>query len=318
MMKFSSNRLASKYCDINAEWWIHPDTNHTWSNYTNCVDFQKLDFHTTTNAMYLIGLFISVLFLSFSLLVFFLYDCLACDRVTVHKNLLSAFWLSSLMWICWIYFVLYDDEVWLNNGIVCRMIHVITTYATLTNYSWMLCEGILLHLLLADHHLNERTLLCLHFIGWVVPALIILPYVIHRLNHENQNCWMDTGNSNWFLGVPVILVIIINFIIMINVLTILRSKLRVPETQPISERSRENTLKQAWAILFLAPILGLNFLPFPFRPEEGSQLEAGYDVMMAVFSGFQGTLVSFVVCFSNSEVIEVIKRRWTQYFIEVA
>ena len=315
MMKFSSSRLALKYCDTDGGWWVHPATNRTWSNYTDCVDFQKLDFHTTLNSVYFTGLFVSLFCLSLSLLIFFSYHCLNSDRVTIHKNLFSSFWLSSFSWICWIYFVLYDLEVWSNNGTLCRVIHVITTYTTLTNYSWMLCEGILLQLLLSDLNLNERTLSCLNFIGWIVPALIIIPYAIHRLRHENKNCWMDTGNSNWILGVPVILVILINIIILVNVLIILRSKLRCTETSPRSERSKENTLKQARAILFLAPILGLNFLPFPFRPEEGSQLEAGYDVMMAIFSGFQGTFVSFVLCFSNSEVINVIERRWNQYFI---
>ena len=155
-MKFSSHRFALKYCDINSGWWVHPVTNRTWSNYTECVDFQKLDFHTTLNSVYFIGLFISLLFLSTSLLIFFSYDCLNSDRVTIHKNLFSSFWFSSLFWICWIYFVLYDPKVWSKNGTLCRMIHVITTYFTLTNYSWMLCEGILLQLLLSNLNLNEH------------------------------------------------------------------------------------------------------------------------------------------------------------------
>ena len=38
-MAFSLDRLASKYCDVEGEWWVHPSTNRTWSNYTECVDF---------------------------------------------------------------------------------------------------------------------------------------------------------------------------------------------------------------------------------------------------------------------------------------
>ena len=32
---------AFKYCTEEGEWWKHPQTNLTWSNYTNCVDFQE-------------------------------------------------------------------------------------------------------------------------------------------------------------------------------------------------------------------------------------------------------------------------------------
>ena len=36
LMKFSSDRLAMKYCDTDGAWWVHPHANRTWSNYTQC------------------------------------------------------------------------------------------------------------------------------------------------------------------------------------------------------------------------------------------------------------------------------------------
>ena len=180
----------------------------------------------------------------------------------------------------------------------------------------MFCEGILLKLLLTVLNLNERDMKGMHFFSWIMPIFIMIPYVIHRLVLEDQNCWMDTGQSNWILGVPVLLVILMNIIILIDVIRILRSKLKDAQNPPQTERAMENAMKQAKAILLLAPILGLNFLPFPIRPEEGSQLEVVYDVLMAVFCGFQGTLVSILVCFSNSEVHAVVKRRWNQYVLK--
>ena len=137
-------------------------------------------------------------------------------------------------------------------------------------------------------------------------------YVLHRLVYEDQNCWMNSGHSNWILGVPVLLVILMNIMILIDVIRILRSKLNGTRNLPRTERAMENAKKQARAILLLAPILGLSFLPFPIRPAEGSQLEVVYDVLMVVFCGFQGTFVSFALCFSNSEVHAVVKRRWNQ------
>ena len=311
--KFSSARLAYKYCDNSGSWWVHPATNRTWSNYTSCVDFPNLEFHTILNSLHFIGLIISLCFLTFSLLIFYLFDCLDSSRVTIHKNLLISLWLNSVLWITWIYFVLHDTDVWSSNGIWCRVTHIITTYTTLTTYMWMLCEGIFLKLILSKLNVNERMILYLQLFGWISPIFITIPYVIHRLLQENNNCWIESGNSNLFLGVPVIIVILLNIVLLVNVLLILKAKLRSSRAynhqNSTPERSQEIAAKQARAILFLAPILGLNFLPFPIRPAAGSGLEDLYDVMMAIFSGFQGCFVSIILCFSNSEVIAVVKRK---------
>lgn len=34
---------AFKKCMENGEWWRHPETNMTWSNYTQCVNIQDLE-----------------------------------------------------------------------------------------------------------------------------------------------------------------------------------------------------------------------------------------------------------------------------------
>ena len=34
---------AFKTCMENGEWWRHPDTNMTWSNYTQCINLQDLE-----------------------------------------------------------------------------------------------------------------------------------------------------------------------------------------------------------------------------------------------------------------------------------
>lgn len=42
---------VSKYCDENGEWFRHPDSNRTWSNYTLCNAFtpDKLHVSSTSN-----------------------------------------------------------------------------------------------------------------------------------------------------------------------------------------------------------------------------------------------------------------------------
>ena len=81
-------------------------------------------------------------------------------------------------------------------------------------------------------------LLCLSGIGWVVPAILLIPYVIYRLLYENENCWMEMGDSNWLLGIPVIIVIIFNIVILINVIHILLSKLNPAERDERNQQAR--------------------------------------------------------------------------------
>ena len=48
-------------------------------------------------------------------------------------------------------------------------------------------------------------------------------------------------------------------------------------------------MKQAKAALFLIPILGINYLLLPFRPEqENTSLVFTYDILSAVTTSFQG------------------------------
>merc|ERR1712038_132451 len=76
------------------------------------------------------------------------------------------------------------------------------------------------------------------------------------------------------------------------------------------------TLKQAKAAVFLIPILGINYLLLPMRPEgedPSIYLERLYDIVSAVTTSFQGFFVALLLCLTNSEVVSLIKKRWNQY-----
>ena len=44
-----------------------------------------------------------------------------------------------------------------------------------------------------------------------------------RMMYENQFCWMDQGNSVYFLAVPSILTILINIFFLVSVVKVIRS-----------------------------------------------------------------------------------------------
>ena len=94
---------------------------------------------------------------------------------------------------------------------------------------------------------------------------------------------MDMGDSNWFIAIPVISVIILNIIFLSNVIHILRAKLSIST----GDSTSHDNIKQARAVLFLIPILGINFMLLPIRPSEESPLEYLYDILSTVSSSFQ-------------------------------
>ena len=62
-----------KVCTEQGHWWRHPDTNMTWSNYTQCVNIQDLQFRNTVNIISLSGWTISLVFMLVSLFIFFYF-----------------------------------------------------------------------------------------------------------------------------------------------------------------------------------------------------------------------------------------------------
>ena len=81
-------------------------------------------------------------------------------------------------------------------------------------------------------------------------------------------------------------------------------------------RINQTTMKQAKAAIFLVPILGINYLLLPIRPEPGTtseHFEQLYDFLSSFSSSFQGFFVSLLLCFTNSEVINLVKKRWNQF-----
>ena len=202
--------------------------------------------------------------------------------------------------------MLFNPAVWSANDIWCRVLHVLTTYLMLTTYFWMLCEGAYLRMILVKTFIKEELwIFWLAIVGWIIPAVILIPYVFFRHNYENQLCWMDHGQSMIFLAVPVIIVILINIFFLCSVINVLRSKLIFENN---FNKNNDITLKSARAVLILVPIFGVHFLLLPMRPETGSNLEYVYEVIASITTSTQGLGVSFLLCFCNNDISSIIKK----------
>ena len=293
ILNFDITKFSKKLCTEDSTWWVHPHSNRTWSNYTGCVDFNDLSFRTNINLLNDIGLIVSLIFLIISILIFVFGESLHCGRISVHKNMFISLALNNICWIIWGHAVLSRPDIWSNNPFWCRAFNIFMTYLTITTYFWMMCEGAYLQMILFNTLENDkRRLRLLLLIGWGLPVLAVMPYSFYRHQFHNTDCWMDMGVSSWFVGVPVLIIMIINVAMLVNVIIVLRSKLQ-EETNPINRRnSRSFThIKQLKAVCVLVPVLGIHFFLVPIRPEPKSQMEHSYDLLLTVSSSFQGVLL---------------------------
>ncbi|KAE9523446.1 hypothetical protein AGLY_015998, partial [Aphis glycines] len=159
-------------------------------------------------------------------------------------------------------------------------------------------------------------------------------------------CWIHESLYSWILSGPVCLSMLANLVFLINIVRLLLVKLHarqitmtspkhaVPRerAQSFSLRSfkRNNssvdsydkapvtssrTGKAVRATLILIPLLGLQYIVTPFRPEPGTSWEPVYQVTSAVVASCQGLCVALLFCFFNGEVLSEMKKRWKHCWI---
>ncbi|XP_018335559.1 calcitonin gene-related peptide type 1 receptor-like isoform X2 [Agrilus planipennis] len=309
--------IAYRKCEENGDWFVHPIYNKTWSNYTTCVNLEELSFRQQINIVYSVGYSISLVALVISLAILTYFKSLRCARITVHMNLFASFAMNNLLWLMWYNIVIGNPDVVSTNKWWCRILHIVLYCFLLSNYTWMLCEGVYLHTVLVSAFISESRLLkYMYLLGWGVPGLTIVIYAFTRHFDgeatDTSECWMNDGKYNIILQVPVCAAVCLNVIFLINIVRVLLIKLRNgPHLQRNNSGSTRTSIQALRATLLLVPLLGLNFLLTPFRPEEKHPWEHAYEILLAITASLQGFCVAILFCFCNGEVMAQIKRKWS-------
>ncbi|KAK9701848.1 7 transmembrane receptor (Secretin family) [Popillia japonica] len=216
-------------------------------------------------------------------------------------NLFASFAMNNFLWLLWYNFVVDRPEVVKDNTLWCRLLHIILTYFLLSNYSWMLCEGLYLHTVLVSAFISEVLLLrCMLLVGWGTSLLEIIIYAAVRSVYgtpvENGACWLDETRYYLILQIPipVCCTVGLNVLFLFNILRVLCIKLkRAPHAGSGASRASLQALR---ATLLLVPLLGLNYLLTPFRPEKNPPWEYAYEVVSAVTASFQVCNTYLMIC----------------------
>nr|XP_033801086.1 calcitonin gene-related peptide type 1 receptor isoform X2 [Geotrypetes seraphini]XP_033801087.1 calcitonin gene-related peptide type 1 receptor isoform X2 [Geotrypetes seraphini] len=311
---FDPLEKVTKICEPNGLWFQHPESNRTWTNYTLCNLYTNDKLKTALNLYYLtiIGHGLSIASLLISLGIFFYFKSLSCQRITLHKNLFFSFVCNSIVTIIWLTAVANNQALVARNPVSCKVSQFIHLYLMGCNYFWMLCEGIYLHTLIVVAVFAEKQhLMWYYLLGWGFPLIPSCLHAVARSLYYNDNCWISSDTHLlYIIHGPICAALLVNLFFLLNIVRVLVTKLKV------THQAESNLyMKAVRATLILVPLLGIEFVLFPWRPE-GRIAEEVYDYVMHILMHFQGLLVATIFCFFNGEVQAVLKRHWKQQQIQ--
>ncbi|XP_077280194.1 secretin receptor [Temnothorax americanus] len=337
--------VASKVCLTNGEWYRNSD-GVAWSNYSLCVlnstryiidkNLNYMRWYETPAEFALlnkwlpiirmvshIGYVTSFTTLIVAMVVFSLLRKLRNPRNRLHMHLFASFIMRAFMallkdWsfidgigLAWDVVFVDGQSAFIRerNTWVCKVITSLWQYFIVANYSWILMEGMYLHNLVFFALCTDTSTIALYIVlGWGLPALVVVPWIIIRATIENTLCWTTNDDSSLFLiiRIPIITSILFNFLLFLNIVRVLLVKLK---TSVYLQRKKMKYKRWAKSTLVLVPLFGIHYTFFL-----GLSYHKGVELVWLfcdqLFASFQGAFVAFLYCLLNGEVRAEMRRAW--------
>ncbi|XP_016058204.1 PREDICTED: parathyroid hormone/parathyroid hormone-related peptide receptor [Miniopterus natalensis] len=324
---FNHKGHAYRRCDRNGSWELVPGHNRTWANYSECVKFltnetREREVFDRLGMIYTVGYSVSLASLTVAVLILAYFRWLHCTRNYIHMHLFLSFMLRAVS-------IFVKDAVLYSGSALdeaerlteeelragCRVAVTFFLYFLATNYYWILVEGLYLHSLIFMAFFSEKKYLWgFTAFGWGLPAIFVAVWVSVRATLANTGCWdLSSGNKKWIIQVPILASIVLNFILFINIVRVLATKLR--ETNAGRCDTRQQYRKLLKSTLVLMPLFGVHYIVFmatPYTEVSGTlwQVQMHYEML---FNSFQGFFVAIIYCFCNGEVQAEIKKSWSRW-----
>ncbi|XP_037295355.1 diuretic hormone receptor isoform X2 [Manduca sexta] len=316
-IQYDDTQNASRLC-LDGVW-------HNYTNYTNCTERIANGSPTdVASLIYLAGYSLSLAVLSLAVFVFLYFKDLRCLRNTIHTNLMSTYILSACSWILNLVLQNWSDESQ-QDQTSCMILVICMNYFYLTNFFWMLVEGLYLYMLVVETFTAENIKLKVYTtIGWGAPAVFITIWVISRcfvnvlpstgpdglaMFPEAKMCiWMHEHQVDWIHKAPALVGLALNLFFLIRIMWVLITKLRSANTL-----ETEQYRKATKALLVLIPLLGITNLLVLCGPSDDSWFAYAFDYTRALMLSTQGFTVALFYCFMNTEVRHAIRyhvERW--------
>ncbi|XP_034552584.1 calcitonin gene-related peptide type 1 receptor isoform X2 [Notolabrus celidotus] len=304
-LDFDPAEKVTKVCDSKGKWFRHPESDRVWSNYSQCSALTKETHKLVFSQYYLamVGHSLSIVSLIISLIIFSYFKSLSCQRISLHKNMFLSFILNSIVTIIWLSLTVAlanDQDIHSSIQVSCKILAVLAQYTATSTYFWMLCQGIYLHtLIIVAVFVGEQPLFWYYVLGWGFPVFPAIIYAVGRGLFYNDKCWISSNTHLvYIIHGPIQAALLVNFFFLLNIVRVLITKLK-------QTHCAESTtyMKAVRATLILIPLLGVQYILLPWRPEA--------HISRAIYDFF-GLLVAIIFCFCNAEAQMALKRKWAQ------
>uniref|UniRef100_W5MTE6 Growth hormone releasing hormone receptor n=1 Tax=Lepisosteus oculatus TaxID=7918 RepID=W5MTE6_LEPOC len=275
---------------------------------------EEESYFATVKVIYTVGYGASVISLTVAVVILLLFRRLHCARNYIHIQLFVTFILRAVA-------VFIKDAILFSNEetnhctlstMSCKASVVFCHYCVMANFFWLLVEALHLNWLqLSSFYQGKNCLWLFILLGWGVPTIFIIIWIVSRIYFEDTECWDITENSPywWIIKGPIVVSIAVNFILFINILRILIQKLN-PRLIQFNNSSQYRRLSKS--TLLLIPLFGTHYMVFNFFPD---YMNVGVRLYIELCLGsFQGLLVAVLYCFLNQEVQTEIQRNWTRWY----
>ncbi|XP_037941693.1 diuretic hormone receptor-like [Teleopsis dalmanni] len=176
-IQYDSSQNATRFCHLNGTW-------EKYTNYDSCMhlpapspvpEFEPIVELPTI--IYYIGYTISLVSLTLAIIVFAYFKELRCLRNSIHANLFFTYIMSALLWILTL-----SVQISIRTGLGgCIVLVTLFHFFTLTNFFWMLVEGLYLYTLVVKTFSNNNIRFNIYaIIGWGGPAIFVVVWTIAK------------------------------------------------------------------------------------------------------------------------------------------
>ncbi|KAM4836173.1 parathyroid hormone 2 receptor [Thomomys bottae] len=340
---FNHRGVALRHCTPNGTWDFIHSSNKTWANYSDCflqpdISIGKQEFFQSLYVLYTIGYSISFGSLAVAILTLGYFRRLHCTRNYIHLHLFVSFMLRAVS----IFvkdrvaqahlgveelqsLVLQGDlqnplgipTVDKSQYIGCKIAVVMFIYFLATNYYWILVEGLYLHnLIFVSFFSDTKYLWGFILIGWGFPAAFVVAWAVARATLADARCWELSAGDRWIYQAPILGAIGMNFILFLNTVRVLATK--IWETKAVGHDMRKQYRKLAKSTLVLVLVFGVHYIIFICQPHSFTGL--WWEIRMhceLFFNSFQGFFVSVIYCYCNGEVQGEVKKMWSRWNLSI-
>ncbi|XP_060792632.1 growth hormone releasing hormone receptor, like [Neoarius graeffei] len=292
--------------------WTHPFPPYHEACSIN-DDIPEESYFTTVRLIYSIGYGASLISLSMAVVVLLVFRRLHCARNYIHIQLFTSFILKAAS-------VFIKDAILFDSEDIdhcslstagCKASVVFCHYCVMSNFSWLLVEAVYLNSLLLLAFPRSRCCLWgFSLLGWGVPLVFILLWIVSRVYFEDTECWDINEDSPywWIIKGPIVVSIGINFLLFLNIIRILVQKLN-PRLIQFNNSAQYRRLTKS--TLLLIPLFGTHYMVFNFLPDYSN---VGLRLCLELCLGsFQGFMVAILYCFLNQEVQKEVRLLWMRW-----